>query len=143
MSDLIAPPELRSELNRIASVLYKKRGTTLFRRGDPGSGVFLIRTGKVNLRLDGKTRLYPPRTLGEGAILGLPATLSGGAYSLAAEVSEDAALGFVSREDFLALLARESNLCLATMRLLGKEIASIRSTLVSHKRKKVLSARRS
>jgi CRP-like cAMP-binding protein len=105
--------------------------------------VFLIRKGKVNLHLDGKTRLYPSRTLGQGAILGLPATLSGGAYSLAAEISEDAELAFVSREDFLALLAKDSNLCLEALHLLGKEITSIRSALVSRKTKKTASARRS
>jgi CRP-like cAMP-binding protein len=103
--------------------------------------VFLIRKGKVNLRLDGNTRLYLSRTLGHGAILGLPATLSGGTYSLAAEVSEDAELAFVSREEFVALLAKDSNLCLVTMHLLGQEIASIRSALVSRKAKKTVSAR--
>jgi CRP-like cAMP-binding protein len=114
----------------------------LFRRGDPGTGVFLIRKGKVNLRLDGQTGLYPSRTLGHGAIVGLPATLSGGAYSLAAEVSEDAELGFVSREDFLALMVKDTKLCLKAMNLLGKEIAGIRSALVSRKTKKAFSTGR-
>lgn len=138
MPDLKAPPELRSELNRIASVVHRKSGTTLFRRGEPGSGVFLIRKGKVNLHLDGKTQLYPSRTLGKGTILGLPATLSGDAYSLAAEVTEDAELGFVSREDFLALLAEHSTLCLIAMHLMGEEITRIRTALVSCKAKKAV-----
>lgn len=98
--------------------------------------MFLIRKGKVNLHLDGKERFYPPRTLGRGAIIGLPATLSGGPYSLAAEVSEDAVLAFVPREDFLALMTKDTKLCLEAMNLLGKEIASIRSALVSLKRER-------
>jgi len=71
--------------------------------------------------------------------IGLPATLSGEAYSLAAEVSEDAELGFVSREDFLGLMVKDTKLCLEAMNLLGKEIASIRSALLSRKTKKIAS----
>ena len=137
MSNLLA------EINRVASVLHKKKGTILFRRGDAGNGVFLIRNGKVNLHLDGKTRLYPSRILGRGAIIGLPATLSGKAYSIAAEVSEDAELGFVSREDFLALMVKDTKLCLEAMNLLGKEIAAIRSAFVSYKTTKKIAARHS
>jgi CRP/FNR family transcriptional regulator, cyclic AMP receptor protein len=130
MSNLVAPAELRSGLNRIASVVYKKKGATLFRRGEPGSGLFIIRKGTVNLYLEGESQCYPSRALGEGAILGLPATLSGEGYSLTAETIEDAELGFVSRNDFLALMAKNPNLCLMAMHLLSKEIASIRSMLV-------------
>jgi CRP-like cAMP-binding protein len=136
MSNLLARRELRFELNRVAAASHKKKGTVLFRRGDPANGVFLIRKGKVNLHLDGKTRLYPPRILGRGAIIGLPATLCGETYSLTAEVSEDAVLAFVPRENFLALMAKDTKLCLEAMNLLGKEIASIRSALVSRKIKK-------
>jgi CRP-like cAMP-binding protein len=136
------PSQLRSELQGLASVSYKQKGTILFHRGDPAVGVFLIRKGKVSLQLDGKTPLYPSRTLGRGAIIGLPATLSGEAYSLAAEVTEDAQLGFVSREDFLALMASDTSLCLEAMNLLGKEIANIRSAIVSRKTRKVIPASR-
>jgi hypothetical protein len=38
-----------------------------------------------------------------------------------AEVSEDAKLEFVSREDFLALMIKDTKLCLEAMNLLGKE----------------------
>jgi CRP-like cAMP-binding protein len=135
VSALLATPELQSQINRVASVLCKERGTILFRRGDPGRGVFLIREGKVSLHLDGKTQLYPADTLGHGAIIGLPATFSGEKYSLTAKVSEDAELAFVSREDFLALMAEDTKLCLEAMHMLGAEIASIRAALVSRRTK--------
>jgi CRP-like cAMP-binding protein len=132
--------QLQTELGHLASVLHKQKGAILFRRGDPGIGVFLIRKGKVSLQLDGDIALYPSRALGPGAIVGLPATISGEAYSLAAEVIEDAELGFVSRDDFLALMKKDTSLCLEAMDLLGKEIASIRSALASHGKKKAPSA---
>jgi len=75
-------------------------------RGDPGIGVFLIRKGRVSLQWEDNIALYPSFTLGPGTIIGLPATLSSRAYSLAAEVTEDAELGFVTREDFLVLMKK-------------------------------------
>ncbi|MBV8052610.1 MAG: Crp/Fnr family transcriptional regulator [Acidobacteriaceae bacterium] len=134
--ELTATPQLEAAIRAVASVSKQKKGTVLFRRGDPASGIFLILNGEVTLRLEGQKSIYPARTLGRGAILGLPGTLSGGRYSLAAEVSEDAELAFVSRPDFVALLATDGHLCLEAMNLLGREIASIRSALVWHRSKK-------
>lgn len=136
MSDLLAPPELQLELRRLSSTLRRQKGTFLFRRGDPGKGVFLIRKGKVGLRLEGGDKLLPSRVLGPGSILGLPATLADAPYSLTAEVSEDAEVDFVSRSDFLALLAKDAHLCLQALNLLSKEIASLRSASLSPRTKK-------
>jgi len=135
MSDLLAPPELQLELRRLSSILNRRKGTFLFQRGDPGIGVFLIRKGKVSLRLGGG-KLLPSRVLGPGSIVGLPATLAGPACSLTAEVTEDAELNFVPRPDFLALMAKEAHLCLQVMNLLSKEIASLRSASMPPRTKK-------
>jgi len=135
MSDLLAPAQLRSELHRMGFVLQRRRGAFLFHRGDPGKGVFLVRKGSVTLQLDG-AELLPSRRLGPGSILGLPATLAGTTYSLAAEVREDAELDFISREDLLTLMRKDSALCLQAMDLLSKEIASLRSVFVTCKPKK-------
>jgi len=141
MADLTAPPELQSAIKALASLSRKAKGSILFRRGDPGIGVFLILEGEVSLTLEGRASVYPQRKLGKGAIVGLPATLSNGAYSLGAEVSEDAELAFLSRQDFVEMLAKDPNLCLEAMNLLGHEIASIRSALVSHRENKSGSVR--
>jgi CRP-like cAMP-binding protein len=137
MSDLAAPPELQLELRRLSSTLRRRKGSFLFRRGDPSKGVFLIRKGKVSLRLDGGDKLLPSRVLGSGSILGLPATLAGATYSLTAEASEDAELDFVAREDFLALMGKDAQLCLQAMNLLSKEIASLRSVSLLPKTRKL------
>ena len=141
MAELTAPPELQSAIKASASVSQKKKGTILFRRGDPVIGVFLVLHGNVNLRLGEQGSAYPERKVGCGAIVGLPATLSGGVYSLGAEVSEDAELAFVSRQDFLEILAKDTNLCLEAMNVLGNEIASMRSALVCQRAKKSGSVR--
>lgn len=141
MSDLLAPPELQLEIRRLSSILHRQKGNFLFRRGDPGIGVFLVRTGKISLQLEGGDKLLPSRILGPGSIVGLPATLAGATYSLTAEVSEDAELDFVPRADFLALMATDAHLCLQAMNLLSKEIANLRSATVTHRTRKRTRAR--
>lgn len=133
MSNLLAPRELQLKLRNLSSTLLRRKGAFLFRRGDPGVGVFLIRKGKVSLRLERVGDLLQSRTLGRGSLVGLPATFTGATYSLTAEVTEDAELDFVARDDFLALMGKDPHICLQAMNLLSIEIASLRSALVSRK----------
>jgi CRP-like cAMP-binding protein len=126
-SNLIPSPELKAGLEQLATIVFKPRGTILFRRGDDVSGVYLIRSGRVSLALDCPTRLYPPRILGPGAIVGLPATVSGNPYSLTAKVVDDSELAFVSRAAVLECLQDNPLLCFQVMDMLSGEISDIRS----------------
>jgi CRP-like cAMP-binding protein len=121
--------ELRENLEAIANEVFRAKGSALFRRGDEASGVFVVRSGKVKLGLGCDERLYPSRILGVGALVGLPATMSGEPYSLTAEVVEDSRLGFVSRDAMLDLLRNNSKLSFQVMQLLSEEISGMRSTL--------------
>jgi CRP-like cAMP-binding protein len=125
--NLIPSPELKAELEQRAIVVFKPKGTILFRRGEDVSGVFLIRSGRVSLALDCETPLYPARVLGPGAIAGLPATVSGNPYSLTAKVVDDAELAFVPRDAVLECLQNNPPLCFQVMDLLSGEISDIRS----------------
>ena len=124
---LVVSPELKGEFERLASIVPKSRGTVLFRRGDPVSGLFLIRKGKVSLELDAAICTYPTRILGPGSVVGLPATVSGSAYSLTAKVMVDSELGYVSRQKMIELLRSDSRLCLQAMEMVSQEISRIRS----------------
>jgi CRP-like cAMP-binding protein len=124
---LIPSPELQAEFEGLATVVFKPKGTLLFRRGDDVCGVFLIRRGKVRLSLDCETPLYPSRVLGPGAITGLPATVSGQPYSLTAKVVEDSELAFVPRDAVLSCLRNNLVLCFQVMDMLSGEICDIRS----------------
>ena len=127
--DLLAPPELKSQLENLATIVTKPKGTVLFRRGDEVTGAFLIRAGKVSLGLDCGSSIYATRVLGQGSVVGLPATVSGNRYSLTAEVVEDAELGFISRDAVMDCLRSHPDLCFKVMAMLSGEICEIRAAL--------------
>jgi CRP-like cAMP-binding protein len=119
--------ELAAELDRVASSVAMRKGTALFRCGEPLSGVFVVRKGAVTMTVEDHA-LYPPRSLGPGEIAGLPATLTGH-YSLTAYVVEDAELGFVPGPKVTEMLECSPHLCMMAMRLMSEEIARVRSAL--------------
>jgi CRP-like cAMP-binding protein len=127
VNNLIPSPELQAELERMAVIVFKPKGTILFRRGDDVAGLFLIRSGRVSLGLDCETSVYPTRILGPGAIAGLPATVSGNPYSLTAEVVDDSELAFVPRDAVLECLHSDPILCFQAMEMLSGEISGIRA----------------
>ena len=57
MANFALPPQLRSELERIATAVSKPARDALFRRGDQVSGAYLIRSGKVRLCLESMKEL--------------------------------------------------------------------------------------
>jgi len=120
--------ELARELDRVASNVSLRKGTALFRSGDALSGVFVIRKGAVTLSVDNEKSFYPPRTLGPGEIVGLPATLTGH-YSLTARVTEDSDLAFIPGSRVVEMLETSPHLCMIAMRLMSEEIGRVRTAL--------------
>ncbi len=121
-------PELNKALQTAAKTIKKKKGSLLFCAGTPARGAFLVKTGKVRLQLEGAGGLYPTRTLGPGAIVGLPATVSGEPYSLTAEAVQDCELDFISRKQLLALLQENTTAALQILQILSEEIYEMRNT---------------
>jgi CRP/FNR family transcriptional regulator, anaerobic regulatory protein len=120
--------ELSRELDRIASKISIRKGTPLFRSGDPVAGAYVVRRGTIRMSLPTPHPLYPPKILGPGEIAGLPGTLTG-TYSLSADVAEDAELGFIPCDRVTQLLECSPRLCMLTMRLISEEIARTRNAL--------------
>jgi CRP-like cAMP-binding protein len=122
-----APSELRLALEEIGSTVEKPKKSVLFRRGDKAVGVFLVRRGKVSLSLDGTSVVS--RTLGPGSLLGLPATLSGRAYSLTATAAEDCQLDFIRREAVLRVLREDTFVCFQAMQEHQQRMAAQRQVI--------------
>lgn len=129
MANLAVGAELKQQLEERASVISRPKGVILFRRGDPVSGLFLIRRGQVTLELGCDGRVYPARILGPGSVVGLPATMSGAPYSLTAEVTEDSELLFVPRSAVIELLRSNPQRGFEVMAILSDEISKIRSAV--------------
>jgi CRP/FNR family transcriptional regulator, cyclic AMP receptor protein len=121
-------PELLKELREASKRIKKNKGVILFRAGTPARGAYLVRKGHVELHLQGAGGLYPTRILGPGALLGLPATVSGEPYSLTAKVVEQSELDFIPRKQLLALLQRNTTAALQILRILSEEIYHMRDT---------------
>ncbi|HEY8207326.1 MAG TPA: cyclic nucleotide-binding domain-containing protein [Myxococcaceae bacterium] len=102
------------DLKKIARLLHERRyqpGEVIFREGDPGAGMYIVRKGKVNIvirRPDGSEQLVAPieerQFFGEMALL---ESAPRSASAVAADKSE--LLGFFE-PDLESLIERDSKL---------------------------------
>ncbi len=96
------------ELNALAGTLHSERydaGQVIFLRGDPGSSLYLVRSGRVRVVLTspaGKEVLL--NLLGPGDFVGDLALLDGEPRSADVLAHDDCELLSLQREDFMAFL---------------------------------------
>jgi CRP-like cAMP-binding protein len=117
----IAPINLQAALEHESERLHQPKDTVLFRRGDDARGMFVVLSGKV--RLDFGVDCFLARAYSRGALVGLPATLTGKSYSMTATVTEDAVLGFWSRTALESLLRERPHYYRELLDLLGERMA--------------------
>ena len=65
------------------------------------------------------------RCYGPGALVGLPASLTKGTYSMTATVTDNAQLGFLSLEAIEQLLRDDPSLCQELLSILGEKVREI------------------
>src|SRR6202007_3121419 len=102
----------------------------------PG-GFCIVCSGKIKLSpssADGRSLIL--RIAEPGEVLGLPATVTGKAYELTADVIEPMQANFVSRNDFLNFLREHGEVSLRVAQQLGETyhaaVAEMRSIGLSH-----------
>jgi CRP/FNR family transcriptional regulator, cyclic AMP receptor protein len=118
----LQPADLDAILAR-AMVRRAPRGEVIRRRGDPGSGMVIIVSGRVRISLvseDG--REVTLTVLGPGEVLGEMTLLDGGECSADATAQEDSVLLTLERTQFLGLLRSNSDLCLHLMSVLCQRL---------------------
>jgi CRP-like cAMP-binding protein len=122
MARYSAPADLNGLLLQRCEKVQKIRHTILFKRGQLCFGMFLVLRGTVSLDfgVDGSSPLN--KAYGPGALIGLPATLTGRTYSMTATVTDDAELGFVSSEALKALLHEQPQACQELLTMLTAKI---------------------
>jgi CRP/FNR family cyclic AMP-dependent transcriptional regulator len=131
------PPPAVQRLADITSAAAYPKGATLFVEGQLPRGVFILCSGRVKLSTssaDGKTLII--RIAEPGEVLGLPATVTGTAYELTADVIEPTQANFISRQDFLLFLRENGEAALRVAQQLGETyhsaIAEMRTIGLSH-----------
>jgi len=130
-------------LSEITSSATYPKGVTLFVEGQPSRGVFILCVGRVKLSTsagDGRTLIL--RIAEPGELMGLPATLSGRAYEVTADVMEPTQANFIGRSDFLNFLREHGEAALRVAKELSEiyqaAFAEMRTIGLSHSAKEKL-----
>ncbi len=113
--------DLQTVLAEHSDKVSKPKGTVLFHRGTDAVGMFVVLSGKV--RLDFGVDSPFSRTFGAGALVGLPATLTGRKYSMTATVTQNAELGFLDRKTLDQFLRQHPEYCRILLEILGEKMA--------------------
>jgi CRP-like cAMP-binding protein len=135
------PPEsqlqLAPALEQLGTAVVSPRGTILFQQGQPPSGVFVMRKGKVRLSRICDDGQRMSRTVGAGHILGLLATVSDQPYLKTAEAIADSELVSVDRSRVMSLLGRRTDFWLQAVAVIKDEVKLIRKRVMSSNQKKI------
>ena len=117
------PQELLQSLNIAkASRLYKK-GQILFYEENRPFGLFYLSAGTVKLYKftpDGK--IYITKIVKAGELLGCHAFFTGEAYSVTAEVLEDAVVCFIEKDAIKEIMAQDPQFSFKILGKLGREL---------------------
>ena len=106
----------------ITPVLYR-RGTNLYREGQPAYDIFVLGEGRVRLSVSSESgKRLTLRIAGPGEILGLSAALAGTPHEMTAELLEDAQVATIKRKDLLRFLREHREACLQVVNLLSQDL---------------------
>lgn len=112
---VLTPAEL-TELRENAREQNFPAGHDIFREGDAGDGIYLVRSGRVQISaMVGEKERHVFSSLQPGEIFGEMAVVDNQPRSACATAETDAVVYFIPRTPLLAMLDRSPRLCLALM----------------------------
>ncbi|QRG66776.1 SLC13 family permease [Brevibacillus choshinensis] len=107
-------------------------GTVLFRQGDPGDRLYVIKSGKLELFVEGRTPQMIT-VLSEGDTLGEMAMLTGERRSATAIAATDAELYIIDRETFHHLVEEQPSISTYFIHLLSRRLTTTNEQLMTTK----------
>lgn len=128
-SAFTAGPEVIKALAERASPVKVCGDLVLFRQGDAPVGVFLVKDGQAVLTMTSGGRIVMQAVTGVGSILGLPAVIGNSPYSLTADITVDAHVDFLAKEDLVELMRTDPPLSLMLLKVLSGEVRAARQAL--------------
>ena len=111
------------EIDEEKECVNYKKGQAIFTEGSKPHGLYCVNKGKVKLvKLgeDGKEQIL--RLIKPGDMMGYRALLSGDRYNATAIALEDCGVCYVSKQMFIGVLQKDTNLSMEMMRLLGDDL---------------------
>lgn len=97
-------------------------GTTVFRQGDPGGSVYVIRAGRVRVLKESHGRKRVVTTLGPGDFFGEMAVVTGRPRSATVEVIEDAELLRVPADKLQEMVTGNGEIAIRLIRHLSERL---------------------
>ena len=118
-------PDLYEALHGLKTVKAFSKGTALFRRGMPVSGVFVVDSGRVQILLPGNQGAQLLAMAGPGTILGLSESMSGESYRVTALAESHVTASFIPQKGFLEFLRTNCEFCMQVVRLLSDDLHAL------------------
>jgi CRP-like cAMP-binding protein len=139
LSDCVVRPEFGAAFSRRGVAVSFKSDESLFRIGEPGCNVYLVRSGEVGLVLPlSDTQGFGFRAM-PGSLVGLPAAFSNEPYSMTAIAWQGSEVSVMGRDRFCDLVASSSALSLDVLKILAAETRAARVAIVEASAKRRIS----
>ena len=130
LSETTASPEFLTAFNKRAVQVSCNDDEVLFRIGEPGTSVYLVRSGEVGLVLPVSDTEGIGFRAKAGSLVGLPAAFSNEPYSMTAIAWRGSEIAVMSRERFCDLIASDHALSLDVLKILAAETRAARIAIV-------------
>lgn len=128
-------PEQVAQLDALVQVMTVERGARIYRKGEHGDTLYVIRTGTVDIRLTvGKGSWSRLARIGPGMMFGEVSFTLPGPHTATAVATEACELYVLTRSDFLALREQSPGLCVALM----ERIAEVQSRRLRRANREIL-----
>jgi CRP-like cAMP-binding protein len=131
--------ELKAAFSRKAVQVTCSNDEVLFQVGEPGTSVYLVRSGEVGLILPASDTDGIGFRAKAGSLVGLPAAFSNESYSMAAIAWKGSDIAVMSRDRFCDLIASNSAFSLDVLKILAAETRAARAAIVEASAKRRIS----
>jgi len=130
LSACIVDSELAQQLDCSAATLSLSPGEVLFRQGELPRGVYIVRSGTVELTRRASSGEVELRVKADaGSLLALPAVVGSEPSNLTAEACASALIAFIPRDVFLEMMRAEARLSLKVLEVLSADVRYSRYAL--------------
>jgi CRP-like cAMP-binding protein/rhodanese-related sulfurtransferase len=136
------PENILEEITRIAETRVIPAGVVLFRRGDPGDGLWVVESGRVRVYLEAEEGVQTTLSeIGSGGSFGEMAVLTGEARSASVETLEESCFLYLGKEPFQRILQEHPQVSLGFVKQLHRWLLQEDQRLLKETRQRSLERR--